>query len=608
METWQQLSVPPLSAAGRKVLTIMHRMQAQEEQIGPTQLKKPKITRPRDPFLSGPAEFSTIVPTVFTPHETVEYINMDHISDESFHWTPNNPIPIIADELEEPLTMNPIYKIPAQLKPYKAKALPHFGSPCCSFRGPTNFVVTTKTEFPFSKSMDHRTSTPTNPTTSKLINLANAKPQGSFEKRSCQIINDVRGGQPSKPLINSTNSIPQGGVEERPRQIIKDVRGGQPSKPLINSTNSRPQGLVDERPCEIIKDARIGQPSRPLSDVICDLEYQSVFTLLPSERLVLLSTIEKAEFVGLTLVEREPGYKIFNQGNSLKFSGVMLLIQMKFTSTTTTPQPGFYFLPFPNPSKEDKTNGVDLEFVKLVLLKTLRHNGCVSCFRAQELMRTILLCPQLSFTWRDAQGWEVMDPEVASWLLDPNLHAASPKTLLNIHLQQVLPDLKKLSQTKRSCTVLSFLPQLSNVLLDKLKKENQWIVFREMEMKLTPVLAAMETYQFNLDTECLNNSSQALSLNLHKLEREAHQAAGEPFLLTSNAQLREILFNKLKLKERCPNKKLQKTGITKQQSTSEAVLLQLQNLHPLPGIILQYRQVGPPLFNTYTQSINHLLI
>ncbi|XP_063042910.1 DNA polymerase nu-like [Engraulis encrasicolus] len=78
---------------------------------------------------------------------------------------------------------------------------------------------------------------------------------------------------------------------------------------------------------------------------------------------------------------------------------------------------------------------------------------------------------------------------------------------------------------------------------------------------------------------------------MKQLEQEAHQAAGQQFLVSSSNQLRLVLFEKLRLHERCENKKLPKTLLKQQQSTSEAVLLQLQDLHPLPKIILEHRQV-----------------
>ncbi|XP_055012161.1 DNA polymerase nu [Boleophthalmus pectinirostris] len=100
----------------------------------------------------------------------------------------------------------------------------------------------------------------------------------------------------------------------------------------------------------------------------------------------------------------------------------------------------------------------------------------------------------------------------------------------------------------------------------------------------------MEVCHIHVDKEALRRTSDLLGTKMKQLEQEAHKAAGQMFLLTSSTQLRTVLFEKLRLHERCENKKLPKT-INKQQSTSEAALLQLQDLHPLPKIILEYRQI-----------------
>lgn len=100
-----------------------------------------------------------------------------------------------------------------------------------------------------------------------------------------------------------------------------------------------------------------------------------------------------------------------------------------------------------------------------------------------------------------------------------------------------------------------------------------------------------------------------LSLSIHlsktkmkQLEQQAHQTAGQKFLVSSSSQLREVrvhicmslrqaverclciytdcnassccqvLFEKLRLHARCENKKLPKTLLKQQQSTSEAVV------------------------------------
>nr|XP_033507615.1 DNA polymerase nu [Epinephelus lanceolatus] len=125
----------------------------------------------------------------------------------------------------------------------------------------------------------------------------------------------------------------------------------------------------------------------------------------------------------------------------------------------------------------------------------------------------------------------------------------------------------------------------------KLQSQGLWELYADMELKMISVLAAMESHRIHVDKEAFRRTSDLLGTKMKQLEQEAHQAAGQIFLVTSNSQLRTVLFEKLCLHERCENKKLPKTINKQQQSTSEAALLQLQDLHPLPKIILEYRQI-----------------
>ena len=55
----------------------------------------------------------------------------------------------------------------------------------------------------------------------------------------------------------------------------------------------------------------------------------------------------------------------------------------------------------------------------------------------------------------------------------------------------------------------------------------------------------------------------------------------------------QVLFEELKLDlQLIGKKKITRTSVNNFKSTSESVLLQLQELHPLPKIILEYRQVS----------------
>lgn len=100
----------------------------------------------------------------------------------------------------------------------------------------------------------------------------------------------------------------------------------------------------------------------------------------------------------------------------------------------------------------------------------------------------------------------------------------------------------------------------------------------------------MENHKIQVNKEEMERMSALLGARLKELEQEAHFVAGEQFLIMSNNQLREILFGKLKLHLLSPRKSFPRRRPQKHPSTSEAVLNSLQDLHPLPKIILEYRQ------------------
>ncbi|XP_058860494.1 DNA polymerase nu-like [Acipenser ruthenus] len=135
-----------------------------------------------------------------------------------------------------------------------------------------------------------------------------------------------------------------------------------------------------------------------------------------------------------------------------------------------------------------------------------------------------------------------------------------------------------------------------------LQMQGLWQLFYNMELGLMTVLAAMENHRIHVDKDALKRTSDLLGTKLKQLEQEAHKAAGQQFLVTSSNQLRLVLFEKLRLQELCENKKLPKTVLKQHHSTSEVVLMQLQDLHPLPKIILEYRQVHK-IKSTYVDGI-----
>ncbi|XP_078792033.1 DNA polymerase nu isoform X9 [Oryzias latipes] len=275
-----------------------------------------------------------------------------------------------------------------------------------------------------------------------------------------------------------------------------------------------------------------------------------------------------------------------------------LLILMKSESCCSTPEDSlglkdslvYLTLKHIHVWVQDQRDHDEEQFTRDLLLQVISRSPLAVCYKAKDLLRTVLQFYKED-SWKQVSGCQIQDPQVSGWLLDPADQAACYQDLLYKHCKKARSTHslgpKKVSQILSD---LCWLHKLHMILCSKLQSRGLWKLYTDVELKMIPVLAAMESHCIYVDKETLKKMSDLLGTKLKQLEQEAHQAAGQRFLVTSSSQLRTVLFEKLRLHEYCENKKLPKT-INKQQSTSEAALLQLQDLHPLPKIILEYRQV-----------------
>ncbi len=138
--------------------------------------------------------------------------------------------------------------------------------------------------------------------------------------------------------------------------------------------------------------------------------------------------------------------------------------------------------------------------------------------------------------------------------------------------------------------------QLKETFAPMLQESGTEKLFREVEMPLMPVLAAMEQEGIRLDTDALHLYSADLEKEIIALDQEIQQMAGTPFNVSSPKQVGDILFEVLKVAEK-PKKT--KTG---QYATGEDILQKLAGKHPIINKILEYREVVK-LKNTYVDAL-----
>lgn len=125
--------------------------------------------------------------------------------------------------------------------------------------------------------------------------------------------------------------------------------------------------------------------------------------------------------------------------------------------------------------------------------------------------------------------------------------------------------------------------------------DKQKLVFEEIELPLSQILAKMEYTGVLIDSDLLNEQSAYIGQRLQALEIEAHEIAGKSFNLSSTKQLQQILFEELGL----PVIKKTPKGAP---STAEEVLQELAHDYDLPRLIMEHRGLSK-LKSTYTDKL-----
>jgi DNA polymerase I len=123
-------------------------------------------------------------------------------------------------------------------------------------------------------------------------------------------------------------------------------------------------------------------------------------------------------------------------------------------------------------------------------------------------------------------------------------------------------------------------------------------LYREIELPLTSVLAAMEDAGVRIDTYRMGEITARLADRIEELETKAHELAGEEFMLGSTQQVARILFEKLGLTAGRKGK----TGY----STDTRVLRSIRHEHEIVGVIEEWREYSK-LLNTYLGPLPELI-
>jgi len=203
------------------------------------------------------------------------------------------------------------------------------------------------------------------------------------------------------------------------------------------------------------------------------------------------------------------------------------------------------------------------------------------------------------------------DTMIASWLLDPETrnHSLDRLSFVELGYQKINKeeffakgkkfDLRQLPLSKIAAysaedSWATF--ALYRKLYPKIKNLNLKFVFQKIEMPLVEVLALMEEWGIKIDVGFLKKLERKVDNQIEEIKKEVFHLVGQRFNLNSPLQLREILFQHLRLDS--TRIKKTKTGL----STAASELEKMKGEHKVIDLILRYRELAK-LKNTYLEAL-----
>ncbi|HEY1797172.1 MAG TPA: DNA polymerase I [Stellaceae bacterium] len=137
--------------------------------------------------------------------------------------------------------------------------------------------------------------------------------------------------------------------------------------------------------------------------------------------------------------------------------------------------------------------------------------------------------------------------------------------------------------------------RVHGVLKARLVREKMTAFYETIERPLVPAVAEMENNGIRLDSEALGDMSRDFAQRITELEAAIYQDVGHEFNIGSTKQLGDVLFEKLGM----PGGRKGKTGA---YGTDASILETLVPLHPVPGRVLEWRQLTK-LKSTYADAL-----
>ncbi len=204
-----------------------------------------------------------------------------------------------------------------------------------------------------------------------------------------------------------------------------------------------------------------------------------------------------------------------------------------------------------------------------------------------------------------------LDLGLAAYLLESSQRTVTIQDLSWSRLNRELPSIKAVTGEGRSALALDAVPidkmaehlgeqvdaliEIRPILQRELIDEGLEELYRDVELPLVTVLAAMERAGIKIDVPYLQELSRELHERISKVEAGIYGSVGHEFNIGSPQQLANVLFDELKL----PGAKRTSTG---RSSTAADVLGSLRGAHEVIDLILEHRELTK-LKSTYVDAL-----
>ncbi len=354
-----------------------------------------------------------------------------------------------------------------------------------------------------------------------------------------------------------------------------------------------------------LEDARFGEPDKEkLRDLYKEFEFSSLIQELairPEARQTDYAVVDSEK--GLSAVVKElSGHTAIALCLELDASAPMLA---EITGISLSAEEGkaWYI-----PTGHEEPGSLDTQFVLAQLSDILADEKILK--HGHDLKNILIVLARKGIALRGIG----CDTKVGSYILNPSKRSHDlpeiARDFLNTELapiaeltgsgakKQPLAAFSPVRAMAYSCPGADAVLRLASVLGRKIGEGDMERLYREIEMPLIEVLAAMEQRGVLIDRVQLDDMSKEFESLLAQSEEKIYRLAGEEFNINSPKQLQYILFEKLGLSKG----RKTKNGY----STDVDVLMALAPTYELPAEILSYRSMSK-LKSTYVDALPNMI-